>query len=99
MSQILVTGAAGFVGANVAKALINQGYDVVGVDSINDYYDPALKYHRLAQLNELPRFSFISGDLADAELVESVFKRGPFHWVIHLAAQAGVRYSIENPGA
>ena len=99
MSQILVTGAAGFVGANVAKALINQGYDVVGVDSINDYYDPALKHHRLAQLNEFPRFSFVSGDLADAELVESVFARGPFRWVIHLAAQAGVRYSIENPGA
>ena len=59
MSQILVTGAAGFVGANVAKVLINQGYDVVGVDSINDYYDPALKHHRLAQLNEFPRFSFV----------------------------------------
>lgn len=99
MSKMLVTGAAGFVGANVAKALLSQGHQVVGVDNLNDYYDPALKHYRLAQLNELPGFTFVTGDLADPDCVESVFKRGPYQWVIHLAAQAGVRYSLENPGA
>ena len=97
--RVLVTGAAGFIGANVARALIASGHRVVGVDSINDYYDPGLKYYRLAQLNELPSFQFHQLDLSDGVAVADLFSRGAFDWVIHLAAQAGVRYSLEKPQA
>ena len=97
--RVLVTGAAGFIGANVARALIASGHRVVGVDSINDYYDPGLKHYRLAQLNELPGFQFYQRDLSDGAAVADLFSREAFDWVIHLAAQAGVRYSLENPPA
>ena len=97
--RVLVTGAAGFIGANVVKALLGQGHNVVGVDSINDYYDPGLKKYRLAQLNALPGFQFHQLDLCNSQGVQELFADASFKWVIHLAAQAGVRYSIENPHA
>ena len=99
MHRYLVTGAAGFIGANVAQALLDAGCEVVGVDSLNDYYDVDLKHYRLKPLLEHSRFSFVQGDMADAQIVDSLFTQHDFDCVIHLAAQAGVRYSLENPGA
>ena len=99
MNRYLVTGAAGFIGANVAQALLDAGCEVVGVDSVNNYYDVGLKHYRLKPLLEHSGFSFVQGDLADAQIVDSLFAQHDFECVIHLAAQAGVRYSLENPGA
>jgi UDP-glucuronate 4-epimerase len=99
VQTVLVTGAAGFIGANVSRQLLTQGHRVVGVDNLNDYYDPALKRHRLERLEAHEQFRFIRMDLADPEAVADLFAEGGFPLVIHLAAQAGVRYSIENPGA
>jgi len=99
MNRYLVTGAAGFIGANVAQALLDAGCEVVGVDSLNGYYDVDLKHYRLKPLLDHSRFSFVQGDLADSQVVESLFTQHDFDCVIHLAAQAGVRYSLENPGA
>jgi UDP-glucuronate 4-epimerase len=96
---ILVTGAAGFIGFHVARALLAQGRDVVGLDSLNNYYDPALKQARLNILRANPRFSFVQVDLADRAAIASLFARHRFPVVTHLAAQAGVRYSIEHPDA
>ncbi|NVN84756.1 MAG: NAD-dependent epimerase [Rhodopseudomonas sp.] len=96
---ILVTGAAGFIGFHVARELLDAGRDVVGFDNINDYYDPALKHARLAILRANPRFSFVHADLADRAAVAALFANNRFAVVIHLAAQAGVRYSISNPHA
>ena len=97
--RYLVTGAAGFIGANVVKALRGNGIEVVGVDSINDYYDLSLKRSRLASLLTDPGVSFVEADLADPAATGALFADGAFDVVIHLAAQAGVRYSLENPGA
>ena len=99
MNRYLVTGAAGFIGANVAQSLLDAGCEVVGIDSVNDYYDVGLKHYRLKPLLEHSGFSFVQGDLADAQVVDSLFARHDFDCVIHLAAQAGVRFSLENPGA
>ena len=99
MNSHLVTGAAGFIGANVAQALLDAGCEVVGVDSLNDYYDVDLKHYRLKPLLDRSGFSFVQGDMADAQMVDSLFTQHDFDCVIHLAAQAGVRYSLENPGA
>ena len=99
MKRYLVTGVAGFIGAHVAAALLRAGHEVVGVDSINDYYDPLLKRYRLGPLLAESHFSFVETDLADALATEALFAERPFHVVIHLAAQAGVRYSLQNPGA
>jgi len=96
---ILVTGAAGFVGANVCQALITRGCRVVGVDVINDYYEIELKHYRLTQLKAEDAFDFRQIDLANAAAVDALFEEFNFSLVIHLAAQAGVRYSIENPNA
>ncbi|KIZ41555.1 MULTISPECIES: NAD-dependent epimerase [Rhodopseudomonas] len=96
---ILVTGAAGFIGFHVARELLDAGRDVVGFDNINDYYDPKLKRARLAILRANPRFSFVHADLADRAAVAALFSENRFEAVIHLAAQAGVRYSIGNPHA
>ncbi len=94
---ILVTGAAGFIGFHVARQLLTEGRTVVGLDSLNSYYDPALKQARLAQLEKEERFSFVRADLADRETMAALFARHRFAEVVHLAAQAGVRYSIEHP--
>ena len=96
---ILVTGAAGFVGANVCRALLGRGCTVFGVDNLNDYYNPALKQHRLAGLQHYGGFRFRQLDLANEASVDELFADHDFDIVVHLAAQAGVRYSIENPSA
>ena len=96
---MLITGAAGFIGANVCRNLLEKGSHVVGVDNLNDYYDVALKQHRLEALNRHPHFQFKTLELADHGAVATLFEERKFSLVIHLAAQAGVRYSIENPGA
>ncbi len=99
VSHTLVTGAAGFIGYHVARALLERGDRVVGLDNLNDYYDPNLKKARLAELEPFEEWTFERLDLADREGMESLFARYGFDRVIHLAAQAGVRYSIENPHA
>lgn len=110
--RILVTGAAGFIGFHTAKRFLEEGHSVVGIDSINSYYDPELKFARLNELGigrqaetwgtpvqsgRYPEFSFIRMKLEDRAEMESLFKKGCFGWVIHLAAQAGVRYSLDHP--
>ena len=96
-SRVLVTGAAGFIGAHLVHRLLADGFEVVGVDNLNNYYDPRLKDARLRKLCIGPRFWFIPLDLADRDGVESLFRKGEFEAVVHLAAQAGVRHSITNP--
>lgn len=111
--KILVTGIAGFIGFHLAEELVEKGYEVVGVDNINDYYDPQLKYDRLGALgfdseqcrvynnpnqsSTYPRLSFIKLDLEDRENMPQLFEKEKFSIVVNLAAQAGVRYSLENP--
>jgi UDP-glucuronate 4-epimerase len=97
--KFLVTGAAGFIGNFVAEKLCQQGHDVVGLDNLNDYYDPNLKFARLKRIEHFDNFSFVKMDLADREGIADLFTTEKFERVIHLAAQAGVRYSIENPMA
>ncbi|MED2865888.1 GDP-mannose 4,6-dehydratase [Bacillus thuringiensis] len=93
----LVTGAAGFVGYFLSKRLLEQGCQVIGVDNINDYYDVNLKYARLEQLKPYEKFTFIKGDISDKDMVTKLFEEYRPNIVVNLAAQAGVRYSIENP--
>ena len=97
--KYLVTGAAGFIGMHTSKRLLEMGCEVVGLDNLNDYYDPALKQHRLGQLLAYSKFRFIKMDLADRLGMAELFQTEQFTHVIHLAAQAGVRYSLENPFA
>ena len=97
--RILVTGAAGFIGYHVAERLLARGDQVVGLDNLNDYYDPALKRARLRRLEGLPGFRFVQLDLADRAGMAELFATERFDRVIHLAAQAGVRYSITHPTA
>ncbi|MEI5665263.1 NAD-dependent epimerase [Bosea sp. CCNWLW174] len=97
--RVLVTGAAGFIGNETARVLLERGDEVVGTDNLNDYYDPALKQARLARLDGHNRFSFEQLDLADREGMARLFADGRFERVVHLGAQAGVRFSIENPQA
>ena len=106
MHQILVTGAAGFIGANLVKRLLQTEKDilVVGLDNLNDYYNPKLKDYRLEQLQHIVQqsdngWTFVKGNLADKALIDSLFEQYQFNVVVNLAAQAGVRYSIENPDA
>ncbi len=112
MHKVLVTGTAGFIGFHTALKLLNEGYCVTGIDNINDYYDVNLKYGRLdesgikkekiqqnksVQSTRFDKYDFYQMNLADTESIDQLFKRHKFDYVIHLAAQAGVRYSLENP--
>ena len=97
--KYLITGAAGFIGSRCAELLCQQGHQVVGVDNLNDYYDVNLKFARLANAKKSELFTFIELDLADRDGVAALFVEHQFDRVIHLAAQAGVRYSIDNPMA
>jgi UDP-glucuronate 4-epimerase len=95
--KVLVTGAAGFIGFHTAKLLLARGDEVVGIDNLNDYYDPKLKAARLRNLSADGNFRFVKMDLTDAGAMQRLFGQGKFQRVVHLAAQAGVRYSIPNP--
>lgn len=95
--KILVTGAAGFIGMHLAKRLLERGDEVVGIDNLNDYYEVKLKHDRLKQLDGFNKFTFIKMDMADREAMAAFFKEQKFNRVMNLAAQAGVRYSLENP--
>jgi UDP-glucuronate 4-epimerase len=95
--KTLVTGVAGFIGMHVAERLLSMGHEVVGLDNLNDYYDVALKEARLARLQELTGFSFQRVDLSDDAAMREVFAQGRFSHVVHLGAQAGVRYSLTHP--
>ncbi|TWH09306.1 UDP-glucuronate 4-epimerase [Pseudoxanthomonas taiwanensis J19] len=97
--KILITGAAGFIGCHCAQRLASSGYEVIGVDNLNDYYDVRLKEARLALLSKLKGFRFFKLDLTDRAGMADLFQRENFDLVLHLGAQAGVRYSIENPFA
>lgn len=115
MEKILVTGAAGFIGYHLCKSLLDRGFHVVGLDNCNDYYTPKLKYSRLEELGILnaehvkfdqaqpstkfPEFEFFKSDITNQQILHEIFEKYRFKKVIHLAAQAGVRYSIENPSA
>ncbi|WP_017798107.1 SDR family NAD(P)-dependent oxidoreductase [Oceanobacillus kimchii] len=93
----LITGAAGFIGYYLSKRLLDQGFNVVGLDNVNDYYDVNLKETRLKLLQPYDKFTFIKGDISDKEMVLRIFEEYKPSFVVNLAAQAGVRYSIENP--
>ena len=95
--KLLLTGAAGFIGYHTARKLLERSDEVVGLDNLNDYYDVRLKHARLDMLGKLPGFRFVKLDLADREGMKQLFAKEKFERVIHLAAQAGVRYSIQNP--
>jgi UDP-glucuronate 4-epimerase len=97
--KLLVTGAAGFIGFHTAKLLLERGDEVLGLDNLNDYYDPALKEARLEILRSFKQFRFVKADLADRGAMQRLFAAERFQRVVHLAAQAGVRYSLENPHA
>ena len=99
MARVLVTGAAGFIGYHTAHKLLERGDSVVGLDNLNDYYSVQLKRDRLARLQASPNFQFEQCDLEDAPAMQALFASGQFQQVIHLAAQAGVRYSLTNPQA
>lgn len=97
--KVLVTGAAGFIGMHVSQILLARGDQVVGLDNLNDYYDPTLKHARLARLSGKPGFEFVQMDVADRTGIAELFAKHGFDRVVHLAAQAGVRYSLVNPHA
>ncbi|ANH70953.1 NAD-dependent epimerase [Mitsuaria sp. 7] len=97
--KVLVTGAAGFIGMHVSQILLARGDQVVGLDNLNDYYDPTLKHARLARLSGKPGFEFVQMDVADRSGIADLFAKHQFDRVVHLAAQAGVRYSLVNPHA
>lgn len=97
--KVLVTGAAGFIGSHVSQSLIKQGYQVIGLDNLNDYYDVQLKRDRLKWFHDETNFQFEQLDLADREAMADLFSKHQFDVVVNLAAQAGVRYSIEHPHA
>ncbi|RMG74140.1 MAG: NAD-dependent epimerase/dehydratase family protein [Nitrospirae bacterium] len=95
--KVFVTGVAGFIGSKVAEGLLKRGDQVVGIDDLNDYYDPRLKRWRLEQLQGLEGFTFIEGDIVELETIRSIFDKYEFDACINLAARAGVRYSVKDP--
>tara|TARA_B100000900_G_scaffold416056_1_gene448781 strand:- start:2348 stop:3355 length:1008 start_codon:yes stop_codon:yes gene_type:complete len=95
--KILLTGVAGFIGMHVASKLLERGDSVIGIDNLNSYYDPELKKERLKLLNNFERFNFKKIDISDSDEIKNIFSKHKFDRVVHMAAQAGVRYSIENP--
>ncbi|MFO7750933.1 MAG: NAD-dependent epimerase [Desulfobacteraceae bacterium] len=97
--KVLITGVAGFIGYHLAAELLKSGHEVVGIDNLNDYYDVTLKKNRLQQLDGFDRFSFKTMDIASRTEVAELFNQDRFDVVVNLAAQAGVRYSLDNPGA
>ncbi|UCB47521.1 MAG: SDR family NAD(P)-dependent oxidoreductase, partial [Spirochaetota bacterium] len=97
MQKVLITGVCGFIGYHLAKRLLDEGAAVIGIDNLNPYYDPRLKEARLERLTLKNGFQFIRGDIADREKIETLFEKHSFNIVVHLAAQAGVRHSLENP--
>lgn len=99
LSKILVTGAAGFIGFHLSQKLCGLGYSVIGIDNLNNYYDVNLKKSRLTIIQNLPGFSFFQGDLTDKLFIDNLFEKHQFDFVVNLAAQAGVRYSLTNPYA
>jgi len=99
MRKILVTGAAGFIGFHLSRRLLAEGNEIVGLDNLNPYYDVTLKQSRLKILEEQKNFRFVRADLADRKAMEALFGENLFEIVVNLAAQAGVRYSLENPQA
>ncbi len=96
---ILITGAAGFIGFHVAMELVNKGYEVVGIDNFNDYYDPGLKEARASELKEKTGVNVLNADVSEYKDMEKIFEKNNINKIFHSAAQAGVRYSIENPFA
>ena len=99
MDTYLITGSAGFIGYYLAKTLLSKGHHVIGVDNLNEYYDVKLKKDRLDNLKDYETFNFFKGDIADKDFMDKLFNQFKFTYVVNLAAQAGVRYSIENPDA
>ena len=99
MKHIMITGVAGFIGSGLALRLLERGDAVYGIDNMNDYYDVSLKEARLARIKDYERFTFAKIDISDRPAMERLFQENKFDAVMNLAAQAGVRYSIENPGA
>ena len=97
MKKILITGVAGFIGYHLSKKLLNNNYHIIGIDNLNDYYDPNLKKARLSNLNRLSNFEFYKVDFTNNQELIPIFENNEIDQVIHLAAQAGVRYSISNP--
>ena len=97
--HVMITGAAGFIGASLALCLLDRGDKVTGIDNLNDYYDVSLKEARLARLTPSKQFSFLKADISDQKEMRKLFAEDHFDAVVNLAAQAGVRYSIENPAA
>jgi UDP-glucuronate 4-epimerase len=98
-NAVLVTGAAGFIGFHVAQRLLSEGREVIGLDNVNNYYDPKLKEARLEILKRQPKFTFAKLDLTDRTAMKALFEKHRFPFVVHLAAQAGVRYSLDHPHA
>ncbi|MEC5189711.1 UDP-glucuronate 4-epimerase [Geobacillus thermodenitrificans] len=96
-TYIFVTGCAGFIGFHLTKRLLDEGFNVLGIDNMNDYYDPSLKYDRLKIIMQYPYFRFVKGSIENMELLENLFSQYDLDTVVNLAAQAGVRYSLKNP--
>ncbi|MFW3332801.1 GDP-mannose 4,6-dehydratase [Aerococcus viridans] len=97
MKKVLITGVAGFVGSFLAKKLLENGFEIIGIDNLNDYYDVNLKKERLNQIEDRGYFTFIKGDISDKKFINEIFANERPNYVVNLAAQAGVRYSIDHP--
>lgn len=95
--KVLITGAAGFIGSHTCEKMLNKGYHVIGIDNLNDYYNPELKNYNISLLNKFPNFHFYKLDITNFNQLIVLFKKQHFSNIIHLAAQAGVRYSLKNP--